>query len=153
MDTKKLESLEYIPVEEPNKILNKGLQAFLTERYRRLTPGTFVPIPEGHIMVFAGSGNDYPGVDPFSKWQWVAGMWKLRSRNWREPLVNRCPECETVSGTHMPGCSMGTVTITVQHAASLAALVEHWKELLKYIKPIKDVDRGGLSSEYCDEMD
>jgi hypothetical protein len=67
-------------------------------------------------------------------------------------IINQCSECGTVSGTHLPDCSQRVVTITAQHAASLAALVEHWKELLKYIKPIKDVDRGGLSSEYCVEM-
>lgn len=47
---------------------------------------------------------------------------------------------------------LSKVTITAQHAASLGALVEHWKELLKYISPVADVDRGGLSTEYCDEL-
>lgn len=122
MDTKKLESLEYVPECDRCK-------------------GTKVD-PE-----LSSCKTHYVPDVPCSKCQSKPDM-KITDIK----IINQCSECGTVSGTHLPDCSQRVVTITAQHAASLAALVEHWKELLKYIKPIKDVDRGGLSSEYCVEM-
>lgn len=62
--------------------------------------------------------------------------------------VKKCPECETVSGTHFPDCSKATVTITAQHAFSLAALVRHWRRMIDHLGQAN----CELTKEYCDEM-
>ena len=149
---------------EPNKILNKELQAFLTEMHRQETGDFSNKIIDGALLRFNGKDNDYPGVGPLGEWVYSSKghQWYRRKVDWRVGAKEEsCKTCkgfgdkycvDTFTMVPCPDCDQETIIITAQHAASLAALVKHWKELLKHIKPIKNVDRGGLSSEYCDEM-
>lgn len=158
-NTKKLESLDCVPEDKPptmaeqlgkkmddkpNKILNKELQAFLTEMFRKGSiRGLSRLIPDGHVLQFAGNGNKELDVGDWNAWVYSAKghQWYIHRIDWRVELT-----AITAKGAEI--YAEPTITITTLHAHSLTALVEHWKKMIDCLGQAN----CELSKEYCDEM-